>query len=300
MGKRVWDEWKETRFKPIADSMKNNIWNMAGFTERKAYVGSLLADLAYVHVTPFEKEHLKRTKLIPSEFFRKFIKTREFIDLERELDKEEWKVKIVNTNKAVAIAIQKQDILFITIRGTTNGWDLLADISIWKTRPFEIFHLPGRFHYGFIKTAHNLFLKLLPEILKMYNGNPPKKIVITGHSLGAAIATHISFWLSSLFRSTSIDAYLYGTPRYATVKPNDYMPFHYSSRIKLSFILNVEDFVPALPPKCTGYTNYPLEYLLQGNGLVPDYPRNRISIHMPFLCLKFHSIDTYIRRLERY
>lgn len=70
------------------------------------------------------------------------------------------------------------------------------------------------------------------------------------------------------------------------------------------FIYNIEDPVPMLPPRKFGYSDFPLEYPMQSDGFIsdPSVPVNtRDGIHIQEFKLKnfkFHSIDTYIQRLE--
>ena len=66
MGKLIWDEWKKTKLLQIDESVRNKIWDSPGFTEEKSFIASLLSQLAYIHVTEFERNNLKRTKLMPT------------------------------------------------------------------------------------------------------------------------------------------------------------------------------------------------------------------------------------------
>lgn len=303
----IWEEWKETRFKLIEESVRNNMWKSHGFTTKKAFVASLLSQLAYIHVTEFERNNLKRTKLIPCYLFHHLVQTHTFIDLKTELlqEDEQNEAIIIENNSAVVVAFRRFDTLFITIRGTNKKEkdDWIVDFSFRKKESYRGYHTPGKYHQGFLTEATLLYEELLQEISTLFKNRNPQNIVITGHSLGGALATHISFWLQEHFfcnfsNFTNFETYTFGTPRIGNhVAISNLCIYANMCDHLIPFIINnVEDFVPRLPLKICGYASFPMEYQLQR----AESFSFRKYINEPLKRFRgdYHNLESYIQRLE--
>jgi len=75
------------------------------------------------------------------------------------------------------------DAIVLSIRGTTTLADVFTDVLI---TPSEF--LGMRAHSGVLRSAINVVDAAKPELERMMAANPDRKIVLVGHSLGAATA----------------------------------------------------------------------------------------------------------------
>ena len=105
---------------------------------------------------------------------------------------------------AVALSPTTQTI-YVIFRGTNDGqiFDDLADIYLLKG-PYGPTDsnppiLPGRVHRGFNRRVFdpNLYLPLSQVVKNATTQYPTFKLVITGHSLGAALATLYGAYLAT-------------------------------------------------------------------------------------------------------
>ena len=102
-----------------------------------------------------------------------------------------------------------KDKVVIAFRGTepTKLNDLLADLKAWK----DTSETKGRVHAGFKAEADKLWPLLYRLIIGRSVNKERDTILITGHSLGAAIATIIATRASA--EGYRVNLYTYGSPR---------------------------------------------------------------------------------------
>jgi|LauGreDrversion4_2_1035121.scaffolds.fasta_scaffold09051_8 hypothetical protein len=105
--------------------------------------------------------------------------------------------------------IQSRDFCIVVFKGTDNVFDMVADINFFpKSTPV------GVVHRGF----YNIFEKIYPD-LKKHLDNITKKIFLTGHSLGAALAV----LCSAHFRHKNPLLITFGSPRVGAKSFIDYV-----------------------------------------------------------------------------
>jgi len=164
----------------------------------------------------------------------------------KDLDKEvrrEWKslgftsVKFISIEGAQAYVLGNKDRITVAFRGTEpkEKSDVFADL--------EATHEKG-FHQGFYEEYEKLELDVHSEVAKLL-GRKKRPVYVTGHSLGAAIASIFCFHYPE-----AVALYTYGCPRNATPsKCKELTVPHYRC-------VNNNDIVPKMPPSFLWYKHH--------------------------------------------
>ena len=107
----------------------------------------------------------------------------------------------------------KDNVIYITFRGTSSIKDAFADLNFvtkeWKDKMY--------IHTG----IYNQFLSLESKITNELKTNPTynlSTIVISGHSLGAALCQIASAIYADMFTDKKIISHAYGCPRIGNIK----------------------------------------------------------------------------------
>jgi len=145
---------------------------------------------------------------------------------------------------------QKQ--IVISFRGSSNFIDWLDDFDY--TLVSYPWVMDGQVHQGFYDAWGHLspqVMEATTELMSKLNGYT---ILVTGHSLGAAVAQlaalNFSRYAESMNNNVSITVYTYGSPRWADPAVADY----YGSMIKTNWrLVNEHDIVPTVPPESFGF-----------------------------------------------
>ncbi|UVM48538.1 lipase family protein [Pseudomonas sp. B21-015] len=144
-------------------------------------------------------------------------------------------------------------LILISIRGTAGGADALRDMDATQV-PFG--EWPGKVHSGFYGAAKVAYDFVDRYLDKFYNG---QKLVITGHSLGGAIALIVSEMLRRNKRyAADIVLYTYGSPR-----AGDKVFVEGASPLIHHRTVNHNDPVPSVPSTWMD-TSTKREYIAQG------------------------------------
>jgi len=125
----------------------------------------------------------------------------------------------------------------LAIRGTFSALDAITDL-VATPAPF----LEGQAHLGFLKCAKRkvtILSEILIEKLKEY---PTYRLVVTGHSLGAAVANLFTLLFNQIFPEIPIHCYAYATPSVATI---DIALSPHTRSLITNFIFE-DDIVPRL------------------------------------------------------
>ncbi|KAL4892082.1 Alpha/Beta hydrolase protein [Aspergillus ambiguus] len=118
-------------------------------------------------------------------------------------------------------------------------------------------------HGGFWKAWNTVADTLRTQIQKARAAYPDYKLVFTGHSLGAAIATVGTTDLRTR-EKYSIDMYSYGSPRVGNAELAEYI----TSLGSNYRVTHTDDIVPRLPPRAVGYRHPSPEYwITSGNDV---------------------------------
>lgn len=173
-------------------------------------------------------------------------------------------IEFYNRDGAQAYRFQNKTDLVIACRGTqpSEFSDIRADLEAMPVLAETV----GRVHKGFKEEVDELWPMILEDLDPKVIGK--RKLWITGHSLGAAMATIIASRLS--LESHKIptvkveELYTYGSPRVGWKKYVKTMPIpHYRWR-------NNNDIVTTVPPFFMGYVHHGKECYIDSKGRVRE------------------------------
>ena len=292
-------------------------WSDPDFTWEKAFVNSVMSNVAYCHIADFELDNTTNVNLIPSSEYEKSI--RSYIETNVKADIGELlrsfgidsEIHVIESQFAIAAAIRVGEVVFVALRGTEffNIHDWRANLNALKASPGVPLLSDARFHKGFYKCVISFKNRLETAINKRFGENI--YIYVTGHSLGGAMAAILfGLWCDGYtydnFRGFKpsgrnknygvVSSYTIGMPRYGNLAA----VAHYSNPYH---ILNSKDIVPHFPPKYLGYEDG-VNIISLDKSLVLrvkyfgylKYLKSMFS----FLALKkleHHSIENYVGRI---
>ena len=131
--------------------------------------------------------------------------------------------------------IESASYTIIAFRGTSSARDLITDLNcIPTTTKF------GLAHRGFVHAFQSIWPKIKPKV------NPTKPIVVTGHSLGGALAQLCALWISDELKVKPAFVITFAQPRVGSFEISRRSTEIFGSRFyRLTKLL---DLVPRLPP----------------------------------------------------
>ena len=175
-------------------------------------------------------------------------------DLDNEVRKE-WKdlgftsVKFIDIEGAQAYVLGNKERITVAFRGTepTEKSDIFADLEATHERGF---------HEGFYEEYEKVQLQVHAEVAKLL-GRKKRPVYVTGHSLGAAIASIFCFHYPQ-----AIALYTFGCPRNASwSKAKELTVPHFRC-------VNNNDVVPKVPPVFLGFKHHGLLHYINFYGNV--------------------------------
>eukprot|EP01091_Cochliopodium_minus_P009548 TRINITY_DN2374_c0_g1_i1.p1 TRINITY_DN2374_c0_g1~~TRINITY_DN2374_c0_g1_i1.p1 ORF type:complete len:303 (+),score=41.57 TRINITY_DN2374_c0_g1_i1:35-910(+) len=179
-------------------------------------------------------------------------------------------IQLLNNSKwelqgYMGVNLQK-NFMVISFRGSTNLKNWILNIDAFKKIPYK--NVKGcEVHSGFYDAYAELKTQIYP-ILQGYESKYPQisNILVTGHSLGAAIAEFCALDLTEVFmplKNYTINVWSYGTPRIG----NKEFALYYNESMKYDRwrIIHWEDIVPHLPTKIMGFFHCPREVWYTSN-----------------------------------
>lgn len=201
-----------------------------------------------------------------------------------------------------ALVLQTSDKVVIAFRGTANIRNAAEDIEFRKRKDKLLgIHL----HKGFRTIAKDAYVKL-PKLPK------GRAVVLTGHSLGGAVAAIVSMYL--LKEGHKVEGvYTFGQPKITCASGAAA-----SKSLPLMRVVNDMDIVPLLPPdvicSCFNpYVHFGCEVYLSGknaSGYELSFGSDtrtsgkykaakRVVTNSVFEDVKDHFIDNYIKQLQK-
>ena len=155
-----------------------------------------------------------------------------------------WKVKYFDFGGTQAYALNGKKNFVLVFRGTqpTQWADIKADLKFRKEISISSDGVrEGKVHRGCKDALNEIWDDILKHMKKC--DTKDKNILITGHSLGAALATLVAGRLND----PTVVLYTFGSPRVGDGKWNSMQKFtHYRFR-------NNNDIVTRVPPRWIGF-----------------------------------------------
>lgn len=213
-------------------------WASNARDERKAYMLACLSEIAYLYLTDRELEQDSRLRLyIPSRAGRLLHRHHARFTtqaLQRAGDMGE--ISVIQSDRFAFFVLRIGEMAVITVAGTvmTDRRDWFADLDALKVAAPH-----GFYHRGFYDEAHDKLAELVDAV------GDAKPLHITGHSLGAAMASILcSIWSSP---AKPMIPYVFSSPRFGTKSV--------ARRLPRYAYMKQGDLVTGLPPKWMGYSD---------------------------------------------
>ncbi len=206
--------------------------------ERKAYMLACLSEIAYLYLTDRELEQDSRLRLyMPSRAGRLLHRNHARFTIQAlQRAGELGEISVIQSDRFAFFVLPIGNMAVIAVRGTvmTDRRDWFADLDALKVAAPN-----GFYHRGFYDEAHDKLADLVKAV-----GNA-KPLHITGHSLGAAMASILcSIWTGPVKPMTP---YVFSSPRFGTKSV--------AKRLPRYAYMKEGDLVPGLPPKWMGYSD---------------------------------------------
>jgi hypothetical protein len=234
------------------------------YSKVNAYNLALLANLAYEEkdnvknyfevLETHSDRAFKSGRIIASSF----LVDKDSSDCFRILDKDKDIFDQKETDTQGFLALNDKQII-ISIRGTTNFSDWGNNLNA-KHVPYSFG--PGHVHKGY----YDAFLSI-KDVLDNYikNNLSNRDVIVTGHSLGGAVATLIAAYLNAEKKINKLMLYTFGSPRVGDRVFAD----HFSKAFPCFRIVNNNDIVTMVP---LPYMDLRPEILLSQAGGVAKLP----------------------------
>ena len=134
--------------------------------------------------------------------------------------------------------------IVIAFRGTTTLTQIIAEgLTMMNLEDF----LDGKVNSYFKTGFESLWPGMEKKVKSLVSDNPQYQVWVTGHSLGAALASVTSTWLAhhNIVPGENIILYTFGSPRVGDYKYAQ----HHDKLIKNSWrVVNYDDIVPHIAP----------------------------------------------------
>ena len=172
--------------------------------------------------------------------------------------------------------IESPSEIVVAFRGTEEAIDVITDLD-WFQIPYPFVENSGWTDCGFTKDYQSIRNDVIQALKKLSTN---KRLFITGHSLGAAIATLAALDIATNTAFTQPHVYTYASPRVGNFDfANMYnQTIHHSLRV-----VNTNDLIPHFPPTAIPFLpityrhvekKYPIgfqNFSISGNHEIANY-----------------------------
>lgn len=173
--------------------------------------------------------------------------------------------RLLEVDETECLIAARDDMVIVSFRGTEPGeWeDWVKDLDL----DLVAGPLDGRVHEGFYDALSSVWVILDREVGRL-TASQPRRLFVTGHSLGAAVATlSVARWLEA--RRPVEALYTFGQPR--TGDREFSRNFDFLFKPHAFRIVNNKDLVTRVPPRSFGYRHVgTFKYFTDQHELVDD------------------------------
>ncbi|KAI9029626.1 Alpha/Beta hydrolase protein [Phycomyces nitens] len=152
----------------------------------------------------------------------------------------------------------KTKVITLVFRGSSSIRNAIADIKLSLAEYPPV--VDAKVHNGFYQSYTEVQKEVLSTMFKEISAYPDYKIVVTGHSLGAATAVLAAldlFQRDDRFNSKNLSIITYGEPRVGNPAFAYYMT---GTGIRHDRVVHKQDLVAHIPSKRLGYLHSGVEY----------------------------------------
>ncbi|ORC90252.1 lipase [Trypanosoma theileri] len=173
------------------------------------------------------------------------------------------------------MGVDEKERVVISFRGSLNIINWLADLDMWPV-PYQKPSCWGCIvHRGFYNSFLSLRDEMWKELLKLITESPNRslKVLITGHSLGGAMAVLAAADFASqgypdVMHPPKFELYTFGAPRVGNNAFASWVSALFCrGRHKSYRITNNQDVVPHLPPMFSGFEHTGGEVWYNSDGV---------------------------------
>jgi hypothetical protein len=160
--------------------------------------------------------------------------------------------------------------IIVSFRGTNDVQNWVTNLDFFTTEYPLCSEGDSncRVHSGFYAAEQSVIGEIFDEVDKLRSKYPNWKILCTGHSLGAALATLAALDLQNHFKDSHVELFNYGSPRLFNLNAANYAS---SGVLKTIYRrTHYKDIVPHTPPHATGFQHIAGE--VYENGPIKTYP----------------------------
>ena len=149
----------------------------------------------------------------------------------------------------------EQNKIIVSFRGT-NGADItnwITNIVYYRVQYFEV--AGSQVHSGFFTAYRAISYQMLEGVRTLFAAHPSADIVLTGHSLGAALATFAALDIKRSIPTfkNQFTFYTFGSPRIGNQVFADYVMTLFPNLY--SRVVHYTDLVAHMPPKDMGFAH---------------------------------------------
>ena len=140
-----------------------------------------------------------------------------------------------------ALILVKDDLIYVSFQGTQSLLDWLNNAWLDLKGINDV----GHHHSGFMDVSEKSFLIVGKHLLSLLEHRPNSKVVLTGHSLGGAMATMYAFILKQKHSGVNIHSVItFGQPRCGDKPFSEYLN---SLNLNYKRFVNDGDYIADVP-----------------------------------------------------
>ncbi|ETI52202.1 hypothetical protein F443_04615 [Phytophthora nicotianae P1569] len=144
---------------------------------------------------------------------------------------------------------QLYDALVVAFRGSMDVTNWLDNLTFLKRRAYAQY--PGvKVHQGFYWAYRSVATQVLDTLHKLRKEHPHASLMVTGHSLGGAVAAICAFELEYIEKIPVDALYTFGNPRVGNTNFSGRLR---NASMEVYRVTHFQDAVPHLPPTWTGF-----------------------------------------------